>query len=600
MNRASTSIVSAIAIAAGMLAIGVPGPATASIIGPQEATTAGSETFGDTGQFGFSVPAGVRGIDVELVGGKGADKGSILGGRPAKVTGRIEVVPGSEIFVLVAGSGVGTVGGFNGGGNAVSFGTGDVAGGGGGGASDIRTIASGLPGSLESRLAVAAGGGGAGSSAGSGGKAGGAGGSAGVGGAKAEPAGPSNTVGSGGFGGGVAGESVAGTGGQPGYPYGGSTGHTGNPGTDGVFGQGGVGGSGSTSTPAGGGGGGGGGVFGGGGGGGGGTITSGVPVATGGGGGGGGSFFAPAGGNATLVEAATPPHAKLTYTIPGTEIVSGPPPMSDSTSASFQVESTEPDSSLECSLDGEPFGLCASPVNLSGLSQGHHSFEVRANNSMDNFDPTPATWEFAVDSLAPVTRIDSGPAGPTGIRRPEFRFSSTEPEVEFSCRFDYARFAACAEPNAEIPPDVLSFGPHIFSVRATDSTGNVGPVATRAFEVIDTSKLPDPLPLPPPTRTAPTLKLGRAKAARRHGTASLPVTVSAAGKVSLRRSPLLKPRARRAGGPSTLRLKIVARGKARKALLRKGKAVVLARVVYRPAGGAPIRAKKRVTLRLKR
>lgn len=296
----------------------------------------------------------------------------------------------------------------------------------------------------------------------------------------------------------------------------------------------------------------------------------------------------------------TPPHAKLTYTIPGTEIVSGPSAMSDSTTATFQVESTEPLSSLECSLDGKPFSLCSSPVTLTGLAQGNHSFEARANNSMDNFDPTPATWEFSVDSLAPVTTIDSGPAGPTGIRRPEFRFSSTEPGVEFSCRFDYGRFAACAEANAEIPPDVLSFGPHTFSVRATDPTGNVGPAASRAFEVIDSGKLPDPLPLPQPERSAPTMKLGRVKLDRRRGTALLPVTVSAAGKVFLRRSPALRPRTRRAKGPSTLRLKIATRGRARAALGRKGRTVVFARIVYRPAGGSPVRAKKHVTLRLKR
>ena len=108
------------------------------------------------------VPAGVTTVGVRAVGGRGQN-----GGAPAEVTGQIAVTPGQTLYVEVGGSAPGRIGGFNGGGNG-----GDLAAGGGGGATDIRTISRHAPGTLGSRLVVAAGSGGGGSSGLRGGDAG--------------------------------------------------------------------------------------------------------------------------------------------------------------------------------------------------------------------------------------------------------------------------------------------------------------------------------------------------------------------------------------------------------------------------------------------
>ncbi len=591
-----------LAALAGLLAValilGWPIPRTEAIgVG---GSGGGVHEYRVSGTHTLLVPAGVRGMKLEAVGGRGAGRGNVAGGRAARVEGKIETNPGDTLYVTVGGDAVGSTGGANGGGDGAAESIDDpFAGGGGGGASDVRTIPRGMAGSLESRIAVAAGGGGAGATSGSG-KAGGAGGNAGVGGGRAVSAGPSNTVGLGGEGGASGSVESGGTFGSGGYPLTPGSGQLGFGGSAGGLGTGGAGGEVPPSGGAGRGGGGGAGLYGGGGAGGGGTMTVG-PSSTGGGGGGGGSFLVPAGGDWSIEQASSEPLVTLKYTIPETDITQGPEAMLASTTASFQVESTEPGSSFECRLDDEPFVLCLPPIELSGLPQGPHRFEVRAVNDLDNFDASPARWEFAVDSIAPETRIDSGPGGVTEIKRPEFRFSSPDPEAEFSCRFDDQPFGPCAEPNADVPAGPLSIGAHTFSVRAADPFGNVGPVVTRTFEIVPMRDPGDePLPPPPSLPRAAVLKLGGVKLNRKRGTGRLLVTVNGPGEIRLAASKRNRARRKAAGSAGSFRLAVKPKRRALKSLKRKRRVSLKLRVSFLPADGDRIQRSKRVVLKMGR
>ncbi len=222
----------------------------------------------------FTVPAGVETIHVVAVGGKGgnASFGQSTGGFGAQVTADIAVVPGTRLYVAVAGNagsqaeaGIPGTGGFNGGGAGTYNPPGNTGSAGGGGASDVRSTPRDTAGSLDTRLVVAGGGGGAGGHDIFQDPAGGNGGAAGTDGVNSNDA-------AGGSAGTLTGGGLGGAGG-------------GNPGNDGTEGQGGSGGF-----PAffgGPGGGGGGGHFGGGGGG-------GAGAGPGAGGGGGSSFPATA------------------------------------------------------------------------------------------------------------------------------------------------------------------------------------------------------------------------------------------------------------------------------------------------------------------
>ena len=64
---------------------------------------------------------------------------------------------------------------------------------------------------------------------------------------------------------------------------------------------------------------------------------------------------------------------------------------------SFGFSSSEPDATYECQLDGGEFSPCASPVTYSGLSNGQHTFYVRAKDAAGTADATPASRTWTVD-----------------------------------------------------------------------------------------------------------------------------------------------------------------------------------------------------------
>ena len=168
-------------------------------------------------------------------------------------------------------------------------------------------------------------------------------------------------------------------------------------------------------------------------------------------------------------------------TPPDTTIQTGPDgPTADNT-PSFTFTSTEQGSTFECSVDGAPFTSCTSGITLGTLSDGQHTFAVRAIDSSNNTDPTPASRSFAVDATPPDTSITSGPSGATPDNTPTFSFTSTEGGSTFACRVDGGTFTAC---TSGLTLSALTDGAHTFEVRAIDALGNVDPSpASRSFTV---------------------------------------------------------------------------------------------------------------------
>jgi len=137
----------------------------------------------------------------------------------------------------------------------------------------------------------------------------------------------------------------------------------------------------------------------------------------------------------------------------------------------------------ECSLDGAPFGPC--PGNdryqsfYQNLPDGEHTFRVRSIDRAGNVGEDSSTW--VVDTRAPVTSIDSGPAGAVSAGTARFELSSAGGSpVTFRCRLDGAAFVPCGA--AQEYTD-LANGEHTFSAQATDRAGNVGPVESRTWTV---------------------------------------------------------------------------------------------------------------------
>jgi subtilisin-like proprotein convertase family protein len=90
-------------------------------------------------------------------------------------------------------------------------------------------------------------------------------------------------------------------------------------------------------------------------------------------------------------------------TAPDTTIGDGPSGTVNSTEAVFQFSSTQANSSFECRLDDGGFAACSSPKSYSGLSDGPHSFDVRATDPAGNTDGSPATRSWTIDTSVPDT-----------------------------------------------------------------------------------------------------------------------------------------------------------------------------------------------------
>jgi Bacterial Ig-like domain len=87
-------------------------------------------------------------------------------------------------------------------------------------------------------------------------------------------------------------------------------------------------------------------------------------------------------------------------TPPDTTINSGPSGTVQSSSASFSFSSSESGSKFECRLDSGSWGACTSPKEYTGLSNGSHTFEVRATDSAGNTDSTPDSRTWTVDTTS--------------------------------------------------------------------------------------------------------------------------------------------------------------------------------------------------------
>jgi len=152
-----------------------------------------------------------------------------------------------------------------------------------------------------------------------------------------------------------------------------------------------------------------------------------------------------------------------------TTITAGPSGSVNSTSASFSFTATVTGSTFACSLDGSAFSACTSPKAYSGLTNGSHTFQVRATNPSGFTDPTPASRTWTMDTVAPDTTITVGPSGSVNSTSASFSFTSTEAGSTFACSIDGGAFSSCTSPKAY---SGLTGGSHTFQVRATDAVGN--------------------------------------------------------------------------------------------------------------------------------
>lgn len=158
-------------------------------------------------------------------------------------------------------------------------------------------------------------------------------------------------------------------------------------------------------------------------------------------------------------------------------------------------------SSVELVVDGVATGVTATATDGTysltptvALGNGAHRIIARINGT-PNLDSAPLA--ITVDAVAPAATIDPPvPSSPSADNTPTFNFSSNEAGSTFECALspNNAAFAPCTSPKTW---DAQVSGTHTFSVRATDTAGNVGAATTSTIQIGTTTT-------PPPVGTAET------------------------------------------------------------------------------------------------
>jgi hypothetical protein len=184
----------------------------------------------------------------------------------------------------------------------------------------------------------------------------------------------------------------------------------------------------------------------------------------------------------------------------GTTITGGPSGLTND--PRWEFTSNEPWADFECAVvedmgqldTASNWSTCQSGETLA-VPEGPSIFAVRAVDDQGNRDPQapPQTRSFSFDSVAPETRIDSGPSGGgvTSDSTPEFFFSSDDADTTgFLCRFDTGSFFICSSP---LTADPLTDGEHTLEVAATDGAGNFDNTPAHVTFRVDTGG-PGPAP----------------------------------------------------------------------------------------------------------
>lgn len=190
-------------------------------------------------------------------------------------------------------------------------------------------------------------------------------------------------------------------------------------------------------------------------------------------------------------------------TPPDTAIDSGPSGVVNGKSANFTFSSTEPGSTFECKLDNAAYEKCSSPKSYANLSDGSHTFQVKAIDVADNVDPTPARRTWTIDATTPSVT----PATMSFINPPSQIGTSTVPvkvlwsgkdngsgivRYELQQAINDGAYYAVSLPTPMASSITRSFVAdkiYRFRVRAQDKAGNWSTWMQSSFSLRDNNEL---------------------------------------------------------------------------------------------------------------
>jgi hypothetical protein len=193
--------------------------------------------------------------------------------------------------------------------------------------------------------------------------------------------------------------------------------------------------------------------------------------------------------------------ASYTWTVdttsPITTVASTPSNPSSQPTATFGFFANE-SSSFQCKLDGGAFSACSSPQGYSGLTDGSHTFQVKATDQAGNVGLV-ASYPWTVDTRLPTITLTSPANGDARAEWPTFRGgagtaagdSSTVTVNLYSgaapngSPLQTLTASAGSGPYSVIAASPLNPGTYTAQAQQADTAGNVGLSSANTFTVGD-------------------------------------------------------------------------------------------------------------------
>src|SRR5206468_4877018 len=152
------------------------------------------------------------------------------------------------------------------------------------------------------------------------------------------------------------------------------------------------------------------------------------------------------------------------------------------------------------SLDNTSYTTCTSPVQFTSanISDGTHTFNVLAEDNSTNRDPSPASFNWTVDTVPPDTSIASATDGHNSVITTGSNTSSNSVKFTFSandtggvgvdhieCSLDNTSYTTCTSP-VQFTSANISDGTHTFKALAEDNSTNKDPSPASFNWTVDT------------------------------------------------------------------------------------------------------------------
>ncbi len=174
-------------------------------------------------------------------------------------------------------------------------------------------------------------------------------------------------------------------------------------------------------------------------------------------------------------------------TLPVLTLSQTPAALTNSQAAQFQFSATDSGGGAvdiySCQLDGGGYSECSSPRDLSGLSQGSHTFDVKVRDTAGN-SSTVHSYSWVVDLTVPTLTLLTTPSALTNSTSAAFTFSAADSGggsiAGFYCSLDGATAVACV---SGVSYNSLAGGVHSFEVYAVDTAGNSSAASSFSWTV---------------------------------------------------------------------------------------------------------------------